>query len=215
MSLLLPHRQLLLPKKPFLVGVTTQVSSSSPITLTLPRREVGVTLLAFLARHAGGTATPGTPTGWASVTNTTADPEYRIVQKICDGTEASTTTSATGSATSLSAIVLAFTGADPNTVPSSGTGATGTSTAPDAPSYTPAVARLPILFFTWTMWNGDATVSDYPGKYSLAPTFVRDGTNGGQAVIGRYGDSLTEDAGAFTITASVLWGARSIRIVAI
>lgn len=206
MSLLLPHRQLLLPKKPFLVGVTTQVATSSPITLTLPARQAGILLVAGIARHAGGSATPGTPTGWTVLAQSTADPEYRFVFRFCDGTEAPTTTSAAASATSLSAIVFAFSGVHSTRLPVVGGTNTGTSATPGAGTATYAERGRPWMWLQWIMWNGDGSLVSVPLKYTIRPTSVRDGVNGGQAMVARYGEA-NEPAVTFSISASLLWAA--------
>lgn len=208
---LLPHQQLLLPQKPFLVGATTQTSSGTPITLTLPRREAGIGLIAFIARHAGGSATPATPSGWSSLGTSTVDPEYRVAWKLCDGSEAPTTTSAATSATNMTAIVLAFSHFNLFTTPTLSAGSTGTSTVPDSVSVTPGSGFTggQFLYGAWAMWNGDAEVSIYPARYTVAPTTVRNGTGGGQAIVLRYGNVTSENPGFFTLSASVLWGART------
>lgn len=205
MSLLLPHRQLLLPKKPFLVGVTTQTSTGTPITLTLPRRESGILVVALICRHAGGTAAPGTPTGWTSLLNTTVDPDMRIAYKFCNGSEAPTATSGAASATSMSAIVFAFSGVHSSVAPiQAGVVATTSSTPNPGASGESGFNGRNSQYVPYAMWNGDANVIGYPDKYTIAPTTIREGANGGMAAIMRYADVQNEDASAFTLDASVV-----------
>jgi hypothetical protein len=54
------------------------------------------------------------------------------------------------------------------------------------------------------MWNGSATVTDWPVGYAIGRTEISEGANGGMAIAMKYGTGPTEDPGAFTISASLV-----------
>lgn len=211
MSLLLPHRQLLLPKRPYLLGVSTQTSTSTPITLNLSRWEAGVLNIAFIYRHAGGTAAPGLPTGWTSLTSSTTDPDFRLAYLFSDGSIASTATSAATSGTSFSAIVMSFGGVHSSRIPVAGGVATATSTTPNpgvlSPSHTASGDW--VCGIAYCAWNGNGTMTEIPGGTSGTLTTrgwqVNEGTNGGCAVaITPSVPWFSWDQSSFTLSASLV-----------
>lgn len=174
------HRMLLVPKKPYLLGVSTQTSTGTPITITRPFREAGVINVAIIFRHAGGTAAPGTPTGFTTVANSTTDPDYRVAYEYSNGSVGPTTTSSATSATSMSAICLSFKHA-PNVSPGHGGIATATSTTPDPGAIAPTMKGVWDSYFAYCAWNGSGSVTGWPVE-SVEGWQVAQGTNGGCAV---------------------------------
>lgn len=197
------HRMLLVPKKPYLLGVSTQTSTGTPITLTRPSREAGVVNYALVVRHAGGTAAPGTPSGFSTIANSTTDPDYRIAWEYSNGSVGPTTTSSATSATSMSGIVLSFKHVAQQT-PSGGGVVTATSTTPNPGSITASPVGMWILFFAYCAWNGNASVTRWPAE-TVQGWQVAQGTNGGCAVAMMPHTCIgARDFGPFTLSASVV-----------
>ena len=197
------HRMLLVPKKPYLLGVSTQTSTGTPMTLTRPRYEAGVVNYALIFRHAGGTAAPGTPTGFTNIATSTTDPDYRQAWEYSNGSVGPTTTSTATSATSMSGIVLAF-AQSANKTPTGGGVVTATSTTPDPGSITASPVGMWVLFFAYCAWNGSASVTGWPAD-TVQGWQVSQGTNGGCAVAMMPHTCLgTRDFGPFTLSASVV-----------
>lgn len=207
------HRVLLVPKKPYLLGVTTQTSTGTPITLTRPRYEAGVLNIALICRHAGGTAAPGTPTGFTSLTSSTTDPDFRLAYEFSTGSVGRTTTSSATSATSMSGIVLSFGGVHSSRIPAQGGVATATSTSPNPAIFSNAFT-LTSGWATWLaycMWNGNGTATGFPipstgaTPGALLNWQVAQSTNGGMAVsVAPQVPGSSADFTAFTLSASLV-----------
>ena len=198
------HRMLLVPKKPYLLGVTTATNTTTPITLTMPARQAGVLNIALIFRHVGGTAAPATPTGWTSLATSTTAPAYRAVYKVFNGSEGPTTTSSATSATSMSAIVLSFAYAPTVSGPLHGGIATATSTTPNPGSLSPGTVGAWQMWIPYCAWNGSGSVTEYPNDTVLGWQ-VAQGTNGGcAAAVAQHTIIGTRNMNAFTLSASLV-----------
>lgn len=217
------HNVLLLSKKPYLLGVSTQTSTGTPITLTRPRYEAGVLNIALLCRHAGGTASPGIPTGFSNLISSTTAPSYRLAYEFSDGSVGPTTTSSAISATSMSAIVLSFGGVHSSRLPRQGGAGTATSTSPNPAAFTSAFPLSGgwVQWMAYCMWNGSGTCTAFPIPSSgntpgaVLNYQVAESTNGGMAVATTPNvPGNSSDFDPFTLSASlvnragaiVVWG---------
>jgi len=205
-------------QKPYVVGITTATSTGTPITMTYPDRGRGVLTVAIIARHVGGTAAPGLPTGWSTLTNATVAPAYRLAYKYTDGSEGLTFTSSATSATSMSAIVYAFKGSSTSNVvvsPAQGGAATATSATPDPGGFAQNTIDGQVYWLPYCIWNGAGTVVSYPTGFCKDTATVVQSTNGGIAACGRLfptESAFSENIGAFTISASLVNRAGSISV---
>lgn len=205
------HQVLLLPKKPYFVGIELFTNAGTPLTLTRPQRDFGIVNIAGVFRHAGGVAAPGTPAGMTSINSATAAVAYRTAWEVVNTSAGSgaTTSSSAASATSMSGFMLSFKHAQAST-PTAGATTTGTSTTPDPGSTNFTGLGAWNLKFAFCAWNGSATVTEWPGK-ALQGWQISEGTNGGCAValIG-HDASVTDNLTAFTISASRAWRAGTL-----
>lgn len=195
-------------QKPYLIGIAKQSGTTTPMSVPLPARERDVLLVGLIAGSGGNS--PSTPSGWTSLASAIGHPIYRIAYKFCDGSEAPTVSISQVSTTSLHAIIYALKTGGRVINPVHGGGTTATSATPNPGSVTGNTGKR-MLFLPYAMWQGDAALNEYPNHYTIGPATTRD-TIYGLASILRYGSALAEDAGAFTISASLVNRAGCIAI---
>lgn len=204
--------------------VTSFGSDATAHAVSMPATvEKGALLLCFFAND--GTATVTTPTGWTAIDSATDGAAMRlgVYAKKADGTEGGTTVDFVTSATERAAAqVIRFAkgtwyGDDSNSFANSiakGTAATATSTAPDAPTVTPAWGKLPCLVIAVEA-NDDGTVTDSvrPINYYDRTNTVSDANSAGVSLTSLLRSQWTssENPGTWTIS-SQEWVAQTIAI---
>lgn len=178
----------------------------------------GDLLLCFFVND--GTAAPSLPTGWsaveAGVLGGGTEARSRWFSKVADGSEGGTTVDfVTGVGEQCAAQVFRFDGATVNpTAPIDLAVATGSSTAPDAPSLLASWGLNDTTWLTGYAADDDDAVSAYPTSFT-EQNFTASGTGTESCSIAT---ALLEtrqssvNPGAFTISASEEWAAYTIAI---
>lgn len=201
---------------------TNASTASNPVVVTLPAYAAGDLCILFF-RNNNGIIT--TPTGWTPVHGpsqvSTTDDSTIVAWRKMDGTEGSTVSVTLNGSQKASAVVWTVTGAADPTVspPLISSAATGTSTTPDPPSFSPAGGAKEWLWFWLASYEGEQTSppASNPTNYSN-PTGANSGTGGAVAtncrVAGatRQNNTATEDPPTWTISVSALWQAFTLAV---
>jgi hypothetical protein len=176
-------------------------------------------LLLLILRSAGAD-THSTPTGWTALALNNgadaADDITSVFYRVASGTEGSTVTVNGTASLKFAAICWRITGGD---TPQISTAATGTSTTPDPPSFTPSGGAKDYLWIWLGAWEGEQTSppSGSPTNYNN-PVGANSGTAGAittncqVAGASRQLNAASEDPPSWTISASDDWTAWTVAI---
>jgi hypothetical protein len=210
----------------FPVVETTAESSLATAGLThvvtLPTGITADDFLLVLINKGVAVATFNALAGWTELVDENLANGMAILYREADGTEGATISLTSSASTRSAHISFRISGHDVGTTPGISTVATGTSTAPDATTCTPAGGAKDYLWITLFGMAGeqqddDTLVTTFPTNYSsnqLEKTCGVAGTNlGGMiAAATRTNNAASEDAGAFTAIDNAAWRAFTVAV---
>jgi hypothetical protein len=197
-------------------GGVTATQSTHPINLPAGLQAGDLLIVVFACRGTSLTVTPTGPamTNMLKTEFATADTIW-IGYRMCDGSESSLSIGTSVAGRSCHA-TYRITGHHPTTPPTHKTLLEGSSAAPDDP----AALNPPAWDVENTLWlacamydNGSLTATAYPANYVNGQnprTTVSTGP--GLAMAQRALNVASEDAGAFTLSASTAWGVTTLAI---
>lgn len=153
---------------PRIMSWQTFSNAGTPVTLTIPRSP-GMLCVAIIYA-AGGTATPGTPTGFTSLNaaaTSATNPGHRVAYKFLNGSEALTLTSAATGATGMIAFVMLVSGVVSWNIPQHVGATSTTATLSFNNLFTINNERTNTLWINANAWLGNpVSIVDMPTGYS-------------------------------------------------
>lgn len=161
--------------------VLRQIDIAAAATISPVVPKVSGLLCVQIICNTGGTATPGTPTGFTNLANAGATglvPGIRVAYKFLNGTEARAIASAAASATEMAAISYLIAGCNPAYIPQGGF--VGSTAANDPlPSLTGVAGDTGRLWIAAGMKLGTRTLSQLPKEpqFTWDRLIQRQGTN--------------------------------------
>lgn len=202
----------------FTNGTTASISK----TCNLPSGIVADSLLILVLRSAGADV-HGTPSGWtALVLNNTSDASNdstSIYYKVANGSEGGTVIVSATASLKFASVSWRVHNHIKTTAPEITAVATGTSTAPDSTSLTPAGGPKDFLWASVSAYEGEQTdPPTYPTNYSVGQRSANSDTAGAVAtncranIAGRQLNGSSEDPGAWSISVSDDWSAWTLAV---
>jgi ribosomal protein S19 len=174
--------------------------------------------LLILILRSAASDTHSTPSGWTALALNdgadAADDITSVFYRVASGTEGSTVTVNGTASVKFAAVCWRITGGG---TPQLSSIATGSSTAPNSPSFTPSGGAQDYLWVSLIGFAGTGSVSSGPASY-LNVTSANSGfgsttaSNCRVAGATRQLNAATEDPGAWTISASAAWSAWTLAV---
>lgn len=210
------------PTAPYVIGSqVTALESAASHALALPTAQAGDLLLAMYNGAAAASYTLGVPTGFTGLYDVTnGNLRGRAAARIATGGEGATASvTMGGDAQRFAGVVLAIRGWDEAAgiagAITVGTHATGSSTAPNPPSASPAWGASPPTLVVALAHSAAGGSITYPSGYengASAYTGVFNNFHARASAATREIAAASEDPAAFAIGNSVAWIARAIAI---
>lgn len=206
---------------PVVEDFLTQLFTSATNThdVTMPTTVNSGELLIIIFSCDGVTFTD--PTGWTKLVEASADTRFvksAVYVKVADGTEGGTSVNVQTTGSSRAAVnVYRISGFEDGLSGLEETHTTGSSTSPNPPSISPSWgASNDTLFIAWeTNGPGADSITAFPSGYTNTST-VKTGLSTfdhyGIASCRKEANTASEDAGAFTLSASDYWTAGTLAI---
>jgi hypothetical protein len=207
-------------------ATTTSAGVTSPMTLNLPASIAAGDLLVCQIARRGGSQTYTFPAGWVQVSGAAslenAQGQFDLFYKIADGTEGATisVSSTVAGSNRMTCWIARFTGADNAGTPVAAAAAEGSATDanPDPPNFAPGLGARDFLWFAVQISESTAqSVTAYPTNYTGNQTSLNGAlastTGMRHSFASRALNASSEDPGTFTMTASIIWKAKTFAII--
>jgi len=191
-------------------NITSTSNNATSRTINLPTGIVAGDLLMVFAMGAT-TGANLVMSGWSTLYNTTfqSDGTSAVFYKTAVGSDTSTMTSANVKVCATAYRISGWTG-----TPEAASAAHGNSNSPDPDSLTPSWGKTNTLWIAAAHQSmNSGTVSSYPSSYTGGVNGVASDASGGtMGSAHRQLRAVSENPGAFTMSGSNNWAARTVAI---